>query len=282
MRKIIFLFVLLVNTLQAQTTNTHVVYFETGKFNVTEIEVNRLVLFIQSLKDIEVERISIYGFCDDRGTDSYNLKLSQNRADAIKKIFSGLDMDENLITNVDGKGEVLLRVISSDNLNIIRGLNRKVEVRIDFKKPIITPEIETDEVEKQTEDNQLIKENIAVGDKIILDNILFKTGYSYIEEESVLVLEMLAIALRGRPELNFTIEGHICCTRNSRDSIDKRTGKRNLSLARARFIYDYLVDKGIKRNRMRYVGLKNKYPLGKDPKFDRRVEIKITYIYNKN
>ncbi|MDB4094020.1 OmpA family protein [Flavobacteriaceae bacterium] len=282
MRKIIFLFVLLVNTLQAQTTNTHVVYFETGRFNVTEIEVNRLVLFIQSLKDIEVERISIYGFCDDRGTDSYNLKLSQNRADAIKKIFSGLDMDENLITNVDGKGEVLLRVISSDNLNIIRGLNRKVEVRIDFKKPIITPEIETDEVEKQTEDNQLIKENIAVGDKIILDNILFKTGYSYIEEESVPVLEMLAIALRGRPELNFTIEGHICCTRNSRDSIDKRTGKRNLSLARARFIYDYLVDKGIKRNRMRYVGLKNKYPLGKDPKFDRRVEIKITYIYNKN
>ena len=282
MRKIIFLFVLLVNTLQAQTSNTHVVYFETGKFNVTEIEVNRLVLFIQSLKDIEVERISIYGFCDDRGTDSYNLKLSQNRADAIKKIFSGLDMDGNLITNVDGKGEVLLRVISSDNLNIIRGLNRKVEVRVDFKKPIIPAEIETDEVEKPVEDNQLIKENIAVGDKIILDNILFKTGYSYIEEESVPVLEMLAIALRGRPELNFTIEGHICCTRNSRDSIDKRTGKRNLSLARARFIYDYLVDKGINRNRMRYVGLKNKYPLGKDPKFDRRVEIKITYIYNKN
>jgi len=282
MRKIIFLFVLLVNTLQAQTSNTHVVYFETGKFNVTEIEVNRLVLFIQSLKDIEVERISIYGFCDDRGTDSYNLKLSQNRADAIKKIFSGLDMDENLITNVDGKGEVLLRVISSDNLNIIRGLNRKVEVRVDFKKPIIPVDIETDEVEKPVEDNQLIKENIAVGDKIILDNILFKTGYSYIEEKSVPVLEMLAIALRGRPELNFTIEGHICCTRNSRDSIDKRTGKRNLSLARARFIYDYLVDKGINRNRMRYVGLKNKYPLGKDPKFDRRVEIKITYIYNKN
>ena len=237
---------------------------------------------IQSLKDIEIERIAIYGFCDDRGSDLYNLELSQNRADAIKKIFSSFGVDDNLISNVDGKGEVLLRVISSDNLNIIRGLNRKVEVRVDFKKPIIPAEIETDEVEKPVEDNQLIKENIAVGDKIILDNILFKTGYSYIEEESVPVLEMLAIALRGRPELNFTIEGHICCTRNSRDSIDKRTGKRNLSLARARFIYDYLVDKGINRNRMRYVGLKNKYPLGKDPKFDRRVEIKITYIYNKN
>jgi len=282
MRKIIIFLVLLVNTLHAQTSSTHEVYFETGKYNVTEIEVNRLVLFVQGLKDIEVERISIYGFCDDRGTDSYNLKLSQDRADAIKKIFSSLDMDENLITNVDGKGEVLLRVISSDNLNIIRGLNRKVEVHVDFKKPIIKADVPTGEEEKPVEDNGIIKENIAVGDKIILDNILFKTGYSYIEEESVPVLEKLAIALRGRPELNFTIEGHICCTRNSRDAIDKRTGKRNLSLARARFIYDYLVDKGINRNRMRYVGLKNKYPLGKDPKFDRRVEIKITYIYNKN
>jgi hypothetical protein len=31
---------------------------------------------------------------------------------------------------------------------------------------------------------------------------------------------------------------------------------------------------------MRYVGLKNKYPLGKELKYDRRVEIKITSISN--
>ena len=112
MRKLFFLLFLLMTVSQAQTENTHVVYFETDQFNVPEIETNRLVLFIQSLKDIEIERIAIYGFCDDRGSDSYNLTLSQNRADAIKKIFSGFGVDDNLISNVDGKGARALVVLS--------------------------------------------------------------------------------------------------------------------------------------------------------------------------
>jgi outer membrane protein OmpA-like peptidoglycan-associated protein len=134
MKKILFLLFVLVNLIvSSQSDNTHVVYFETGQFNVPQIEKNRLVLFIQSLKDIEIERIAIYGFCDDRGSDSYNLTLSQERADEIKKIFSSFGVDDNLISNVDGKGEVLLRVISSDNVNIIRGLNRKVEINVLYK-----------------------------------------------------------------------------------------------------------------------------------------------------
>ena len=56
----------------------------------------------------------------------------------------------------------------------------------------------------------------------------------------------------------------------------------NFARARAKFIYDYLVKKGIKRSRMKYIGLKNKYPLGGETKFDRRVEIKINYILKSN
>ena len=276
MKKIVFLMFLLITVAQAQTGNTHVVYFETGQYEVPEIETNRLVLFIQSLKDIEIERIAIYGFCDDRGSDSYNLILSQDRANAIKKIFSGFGVDDNLISNVDGKGEVLLRVISSDNLNIIRGLNRKVEINVVYK---IT---ETKGVVKEEKEYRFLNDKLKVGDKITLENILFKTGYSYIVEESVPVLEMMADALRERDDIYFTIEGHVCCTKNARDAVDRKTGKRNLSLARAKYIYDYLVQKGVKRTRMRYVGLKNKYPLGKAMKYDKRVEIKITSISNRN
>lgn len=276
MKKIIFLLFLSITVGQAQTDNTHVVYFETGQFDVPQIETNRLVLFIQSLKDIEIERISIYGFCDDRGTDSYNLILSQNRADAIKRIFSGFDVDDNLISNVDGKGEVLLRVVSSDNLNIIRGLNRKVEINVEYE---IT---DSKRVVKEKKEPRFLNKNLKVGDKITLDNILFRTGYSDLEKESIPVLEMMADALRERDDIYFTIQGHVCCTRSARDAVDKKTGKRNLSLARAKYIYDYLVEKGVRRTRMRYVGLKNKYPLGKATKYDRRVEIKITSISNGN
>ena len=278
MKKIIFLLFFLTNIAQAQPDNTHVVYFETDQYNVPEIETNRLVLFVQSLKDIEIERISIYGFCDDRGTDSYNLALSQNRANAIKKIFSNLGVDDNLISNVDGKGEVLLRLISSDDLNIIRGLNRKVEINVKYL--VTTPALK--EANEKNKKQGFLNKKLEVGDKITLDNILFKTGYSYIVEESVPVLEKIADALRERDDIYFTIQGHVCCTKNARDAVDRKTGKRNLSLARAKYIYDYLVEKGVKKTRMRYVGLKNKYPLGKATKYDKRVEIKITSISKRN
>ena len=279
MKNLVIILFLAGQLLQAQANNAHVVYFETGKYNVPDIETNRLVLFIKSLKDNQIERISIYGFTDDRGSDNYNLTLSQNRANAIKKIFSVFGVDDNLISNVDGKGEVLLRVVSSDNLNIIRGLNRKVEINIEYKeKEGVVVEIKEEDIGTK----QFLSDNIAVGDKITLDNILFKTGYSSLEVESINVLEEMAEALLKRKDIYFTIQGHVCCTNNTGDAIDKKTGKRNLSLARAKYIYEYLIRKGIKKSRMKYVGLRNKYPIGGAAKYDRRVEIKITYISKKN
>ena len=279
MKNLVIILFLAGQLLQAQANNAHVVYFETGKYNVPNIETNRLVLFIKSLKDNQIERISIYGFTDDRGSDNYNLTLSQNRANAIKKIFSRFGVDDNLISNVDGKGEVLLRVVSSDNLNIIRGLNRKVEINIEYKeKDGVVVEIKEEDIGTK----QFLSDNIAVGDKITLDNILFKTGYSSLEVESINVLEEMAEALLKRKDLYFTIQGHVCCTNNTGDAIDKKTGKKNLSLARAKYIYEYLIGKGVKKSRMKYVGLRNKYPIGGAAKYDRRVEIKITYISKKN
>lgn len=272
MRKFFIAILLVGQFLQGQSQDSHVVYFDTGQYDVPVIETNRLVLFIQELKNIEIERISIYGFTDDRGSDNYNLILSQNRANAIKKIFAKFNIDDNLISNVDGKGEVLLRVVSSENLSIIRGLNRKVEINVEYQQE------EKKVVDRKQETTQLFNQNIAVGDKITLDNILFEAGFSTIQKESIIVLEKLATALLIRKDIYFSIQGHVCCTKNKRDAIDKKTGKRNLSMARAKFIYDYLIKKGVKRNRMKYLGLKNKYPLGGDTKFDRRVEIKITYI----
>ena len=272
-----FIVILLVGQfIKGQSQDSHVVYFDTGQYDVPVIETNRLVLFIQELKDIEIERVSIYGFTDDRGSDNYNLILSQNRANAIKKIFSKFNIDDNLISNVDGKGEVLLRVVSSENLSIIRGLNRKVEINIEYQQE------ENKDVSRKQETPQIFSKDIAVGDKITLENILFKTGFSIIEKESINVLEKLAEALLIRKDIYFLIQGHVCCTRNKRDAVDKKTGKRNLSMARAKFIYDYLIKKGVKRSRMKYIGLKNKYPLGGETKFDRRVEIKITYISKRN
>lgn len=263
----------------SQNNLTHEVYFDTDKYVVPPTEENRLLLFISNLNDIDIESISIYGFCDDIGADTYNLKLSQQRANAIKTIFSNNEISESLITNVDGKGEILLRIVNEKNLLKIRGLNRKVEIIVKPKPPkvVVKPK---KEIVKKKDIPEIIKGELKAGDKIVFDNILFKTGYSTVTPGSKKTLEAIAKSLVERKDIYFTIQGHVCCTKFSRDAVDRKTKKRNLSEARAKYVYDYFAKKGVDKKRMRHIGMRRKFPLGGDPKFDRRVEILITYVGN--
>ena len=273
----IFLFLFVFYFSFSQNEKTHVVYFETDKYDILEIEKNRLLLFADKIKKEKIKKISIYGFCDDRGSNGYNLILSQNRANTIKTVLLKTLLNPSLITNVDGKGELLLKFVKTEDINIARGLNRKVEIKVELFEEIASPVLK-DKLGRElplTLDSDLI-----VGDKIVLKNILFETGYSYVLEESIPVLENIVKKLLERDNLSFVIEGHVCCTSYGRDAVDRGTGKRNLSLSRARYIYSYFLKKGIDKKRMKYTGLKHLYPLGGDTKFDRRVEIEITYIKN--
>lgn len=278
MQKLVFLLCFLSYFCFSQSSAKHVVYFETDQYDVPETETNRLLLFTQTLNLKAIKKIEIYGFCDDRGSDQYNMILSQNRADAIKKLFTSLSIKESLITNVDGKGEILLKIIETSDVNIIRGLNRKVEIDVIYtlNNTRLTEESIVDNRKKPLS----LRSDLRVGDKVVLDNILFRTGYSYVLKESIPVLEEMAKILKEKTHFYFTIEGHVCCTSQGRDAVDRGTGKRNLSHARARYIYDYLARKGVKKKRMKYIGLKHKFPLGGDSKYDRRVEIAITNIKN--
>ncbi|MFL1010537.1 OmpA family protein [Flavisericum labens] len=282
MRKLLVLILLTLScsVVSSQNELKHEVYFDTDKFVVPPTEENRLLLFISTLSDLDIESISIFGFCDDRGANTYNLKLSQQRADAIKAIFSNNEISEDLISNVDGKGEILLKIVEEKDLLKIRGLNRKVEIIVKPKpkEPVVA---KTPKQPKEKNEIDLINES-AVGDKIIFKNILFKTGYATVTPGSKKTLESIAKALVERDDIYFTIQGHVCCTQFTRDAVDRRTKKRNLSEARAKYVYDYFAKKGVDKKRMRHLGMRRKFPLGGDPKLDRRVEIVITYIGNTN
>ncbi|MFV0565002.1 MAG: OmpA family protein [Flavobacteriaceae bacterium] len=263
----------------SQNTLVHDVYFETNKHQITETEEIRLLTFISNLSEMDIASISIYGFCDDRGASDYNLKLSKQRAQAIKTFFNEYHIDDTLINHIDGKGEILIKVVETEQLAKIRGLNRKVEIRVYKKKQPEHSNIAKTPHKTPKTTEQRIKDNrLSVGDKIVFDNILFETGYSTIVPESKSTLDSIAKALVERKNVCFTIQGHVCCTKNTNDAIDKSTQKQNLSLTRARFVYDYLAEKGVSKRRMKYEGLSRKFPLGGDSKFDRRVEIVITEI----
>ncbi len=273
----IFLFLFLFYFSFSQNEKTHVIYFETDKYDILEIEKNRLLLFTEKIKKEKIKKISVYGFCDDRGSNSYNLTLSQNRANSIKTILLRNLLNPGLITNVDGKGELLLEFVKTEDISIARGLNRKVEIKVVLFEEIANPSLK-DKLGRKLP--LTLDSDLMIGDKIVLKNILFKTGYSYVLEESIPVLENIVKKLLERDNLSFVIEGHVCCTSYGRDAVDRGTGKRNLSLSRARYIYSYFLKKGVDKKRMKYTGLKHLYPLGGDTKFDRRVEIEITKIKN--
>ena len=257
------------NSVLSQNNKAHEVYFDTDSYEIPSTERNRLLLFLTKIDSLKIEKITIYGFCDDRGTDDYNMTLSQQRADAIKSIFVTNQINDSLITNVDGKGEILLKIVKETNLEKIRGLNRKVEI-------VVTPVVKKIKNEPTLE--QKLKGELKVGEKIVLDKILFRQDYAYLMPKSKKTLDQIAKILLEREDVYFTIQGHVCCTPFGRDAIDKKTKKRNLSVARAKYIYDYLAKKGVRRSRMKYEGLRHKFPLGGKPEDDRRVEILITEI----
>ncbi len=276
-----FLIILCCKFAFSQDKLKHEVYFDTDEYDLSSTEESRLLLFISDISNIEIESISIFGFCDDIGANSYNLKLSKQRANTIKTFFSNNEISEKLISNVDGKGEVLLKIVNEKNIVRVRGLNRKAEIIVKPKPIEVIEETVVEEAKptvKEKTVTEKIKGDLKAGDKLILKTILFNTGYATVSPESKKTLDSIGEALAKRKDIYFTIQGHVCCTQFSRDAVNRATKKRNLSEARAKYVYDYFVKKGVDKRRMRHLGMRRKFPLGGDPKFDRRVEILITYV----
>lgn len=85
-------------------------------------EVKRLLL-----DRVKYQTIEICGFTDDVGSDAYNLTLSQQRADAVKRYISSLGIDSKMITS-RGVGESSPKVQNLDEAS--RRINRRVELTI--------------------------------------------------------------------------------------------------------------------------------------------------------
>ena len=244
----------------AQYNIEHSVYFDTDEFLLTKTEQTRLQKLLTTLSKDNVIQIEIYGFCDDRGGENYNLVLSQNRANSIKSLFNDASFFPEKISTVDGKGELLLNIIDDKDPSVLRALNRRVDVVISY------PE--------ESSPNYNDAEKIANKNKFVLENVLFITGYSYVTRNSKKTLSNVVKRIK-ESDFSFVIQGHVCCTEGALDAVDKKTNKRNLSVARAKFVYDFFIKEGIDKSRMSYEGLAHKFPLGGSTDKDRRVEILI-------
>jgi outer membrane protein OmpA-like peptidoglycan-associated protein len=256
--------------LHAQEEVIHSVYFEFDKFSLKPEQLKDVVDFIQSADSTRIETIEIFGYCDDRGKEAYNFKLSQNRANTIQQEFIKNGITKKVIITIEGKGRIMIDDDIVENLPEVRSKNRRVDVVLNLK-PL--PKIQLPGYYNS------LQKNHVVGDHIYLENMLFDRGSSVLTFKSKSDLAKLAKLLLKNKNIEFEIQGHICCTpRYQKEAIDRHSGKRKLSHNRAESVYKYLLLKKIPKKRMTFKGYGNTVPLGKGSEYDRRVELVITKI----
>jgi outer membrane protein OmpA-like peptidoglycan-associated protein len=246
------------------------VYFELDKYKLTQSGQAKLDEFITEQKEnIPSLEIYLHGYCDPRGSDGYNDRLSKQRVNTVKKYLLSNGIPAANILNEKAHGE---RVQLNENSNEDEmAMNRRVQVSFTTTgNPPVT-----------------LKDKIAdtttiAGSNIVLRNINFYGGMHQFLPESTPMLEELLDAMRSYPNLVIRVEGHICCQEGDIDGLDNETGIRNLSAARATAVMDYLVENNIAADRVTSKGFGHSQPLFAYPEKteeektqNRRVEIKI-------
>ncbi len=270
MKLLKYLPILFFSLLHAQEEVVHSVYFDFDKFTLNEKQTKEVVDFIKKTDSTRIESIQIFGYTDDIGKEAYNYKLSTKRASAIQEKFTQNGITNKVIITIEGKGRILIDDDIVENLPEKRSKNRRVDVVLNLK-PL--PKIEIPGY------YNTIQKHHVVGDHIYLDNVLFDRGSSKLTFKTKTELDKIAKLLQKYKNLQFEIQGHVCCTPPyQKEAIDMDTKKRQLSVNRAEAVYKYLVLKKISKDRMTFKGYGNTVPLGKGAEYDRRVELVISKV----
>jgi outer membrane protein OmpA-like peptidoglycan-associated protein len=103
------------------------VLFETGKAELNSGASRKLDQLAQFLTEHPERRVQIDGYTDSVGTDSYNLDLSQRRANAVRSALQMRGIDATRITT-QGYGKEFPVASNADSGG--RQLNRRVEIII--------------------------------------------------------------------------------------------------------------------------------------------------------
>lgn len=276
--------------------DTVYVYFEFNRSELTEAGKKSIdSILAHVIRTAFLKSFTLAGHCDSIGNNPYNDSLSISRVSTVRQYLYTKGANDRLITELRGWGKRQPLVENSSDEN--RSLNRRVEMIVNsvpnpkFKKEPPPPVTEKQVVKvppppKPRPEPTSIKEFVRdtaskVGDHMVLKNLHFIGGRHFPINPSFKVLEELLMVMRENPALHIAIEGHICCEKDDTDAVDIDTGTRDLSVQRAKFVFEYLKGFGVGAHRMEYRGFGSGRKLFRleeneaQQQANRRVEIKI-------
>jgi outer membrane protein OmpA-like peptidoglycan-associated protein len=242
---------------------------------------NKIDLLIFNDKILSGSRIMIVGYADYLGSEGYNQGLSMKRAENVKKYLVKYGLNPKDIELCLGKGK-----IERSGLTSREGFpkDRRVDIVVNngIKKLATRPPRPAKDTQVELTDMGDIRK-LKAGTTFQLKNVYFPADRHVIKPESYKTLEKLYTVLRDNPGVKISIEGHVCCiSPGAPDALDIDTQEPTLSVNRAREIYDFLINKGIDQDRLRYIGFGKRHPIipfernEEEAAKNRRVEVRIT------
>lgn len=260
------------------------------------------------------QSLLIYGYADYLGNEAGNMELAQGRAKNVAQYLFSKKINPKRILICEGIGEVKRNLVKSDKGypedRRVAIFIKRTEVAQQLVSTPIKPKIHKIKVSEITENGTLIpivkmknnKDSLTVSphkakpiiksrfetlsefkanEVMRIEAIHFQPTRHFITKESEAILEELLQTLKDYPDLVINIEGHVCCMKGDGDALDTDTYELKLSENRARFIYQYLIEKGIAANRLGYIGYGKRRPIvavektEEDAQRNRRVEIRV-------
>lgn len=135
---------------------------------------------------------------------------------------------------------------------------------------------ETDATGLKTQITREAFDNAEIGDRFRLNQIYFEFNSSELLTMSYIQLDSLYNILAEKPSVRIEVRGHT-------DNIGSEGYNKKLSVERAASVYNYLLEKGIPKTRMKYRGFGPNIPVADNSteegrELNRRVEILIVEI----
>ncbi len=116
------------------TLNESIVNFDFDSSALTTTAKNNLDKLAQVLVNNPDTNINIYGHTDSKGTDSYNMSLSERRANSVKTYLVGKGIASSRLF-AKGEGEAM--PVASNDTDAGRAKNRRVEFAITANEKMI-------------------------------------------------------------------------------------------------------------------------------------------------
>ena len=234
----------------ANAQEQFMLYFDSDKDIPTEDSKAAFTEWTKNNPDVKVSFIA--GYTDTIGNTEYNRRLS------IRRIQYFID---HLNVGYRPKSWKIMNYGETKYESGTNAENRKAIITYTKLEKTVTSGL-----------TQLFNE-AKTGEKIILSDINFVGGTSFIIEESKPVLKELYTIMRDNPKLKINIQGHICCSNEDTADLSKR---------RAMEVFVYLHSNGINGNRLSFRGFGGSKPMHKIPERNkkemaenRRVEVEI-------